>query len=78
MDVNSSSTALAFNFEDLDNLGQEKVFSISVTLDKAREVVAEVSDEINNGSKPLIIVGDDVTKKYISNHVTNVSSITNI
>ena len=74
-----NSDAVEFRFEDLaDGLGQENIFTVDVAVDKAREVMSEVSDEINNGSKALIIIGDDVTNKYVSNYITNVNTISNI
>ena len=79
MEADNNSDAVEFHFEDLvDGLGQENIFTVDVTVDKAREVMSEVSDEINNGSKALIIIGDDVTNKYVSNYITNVNALTDI
>ncbi len=83
MVVNSTSDTIVMNHrmydDSTDGSNMEYQISLTANVDKAKQAIETISNNISTGKDAFIVVADDLNKQYIDDNITAISSaLTNV
>lgn len=69
----ASGTALILHHEGMDAASGGNI-TLTVDSGKMKEVCKAIVNELNHGTRPFVVVGDELTSEYLHTNITAVAS----
>ena len=71
----ASGTALILHHAGMDAVSGGNI-TLTVTNGKMKEVCKAIVNELNHGTQPFVVLGDELTSEYLHSDITAVASTT--